>query len=272
MMNRRFFAALLAVLPAFAQTPDPLKFEVASLKPSGPQSVRGSQGGPGTKDPTRYRFALATLRDLIAVAWNVSYFQISSKSPVDKDSYDVIVNVPEGATREQFRQMMKNLLAERLELKSHMESKSLPAYELVIAKGGLKLKESGTASEERQKGDDRFPAFPQAEGMMASFSSAGLHPICRVRGRRQTTGAIAKWLRTPGNEPVVDKTGLTGVYDFTFEYALDTPAALADTAGPGPLADIFAALQEQLGLQLIAKKLPFEVVVVESFNRTPAEN
>ena len=272
-MNRRLFAALVTAWAVLAQTPATPKFEVASVKLSGPQSVRGSDGGPGTKDPTHYRFAMATLQDLIAVGWKVKYFQISSKSPVDKDRYDVIVNVPEDATREQFRQMMRDLLAERFQLRVHTESRNFPAYELVLAKGGLKLKESGLAPKDKSKpGDDRFPVIPATQGMTASFSSAGLHPICRMRGRRQTIAAIAEMLRTPGNAPIVDETGLSGVYDFTFEYALDTPAALTDTVGPPPLADVFAALQEQLGLQLVAKKLPFDVVVVESFNRTPADN
>jgi uncharacterized protein (TIGR03435 family) len=272
MMNRRFFAGLLAASAAFCQTPASLEFEVASVKPSGPQSVRDSGGGPGSKDPTRYHFQSATLRDLIAVAWQVSYFQISSKSPVDKDRYDLIANVPEGATRDQFRQMLKDLLVERFQLKTHLESKDFAAYELVIAKGGLKLKESGATPEAKPSaGDDRFPALPSAMGMVANFSSSNGYPVCRMRGKQQTVGAIARMLRTPGSEPIVDKTGLAGLYDFTFEYALDQPGSHAESDAP-PVADLFMALQEQLGLQLVAKKLPFDVVVVESLARTPAEN
>src|SRR5215469_9076411 len=103
----RAIVILLAaqVLLAQQQSGELPKFEVASVKPSGPQ------GGPGTKDPTHYTFRSSTFQDLIGIAWNVQYFQISSKSAVDKDRFDVVVNVPEGATRDQFRLMMRALLA-----------------------------------------------------------------------------------------------------------------------------------------------------------------
>jgi uncharacterized protein (TIGR03435 family) len=237
------------------------------------RACANSGGGPGTKDPTRYHFQSATLEDLIAEAWRVSRFQIRSRSPLDKDRYDVIANVPEGATRGEFRRMMRDLLADRFQLKSRLESKDFPAYEMAAAKSGPKLKESGAAPEAKTSpGDDRFPNLPSAAGWIANYSSAGLYPICRIRARRQKIDALGAMLRTPGNEPIVDKTGLTGVYDFTLEYALDTPAARLDDMGPPPLPDIFLALEEQLGLQLIAKKLPFDVVVVESFHRIPADN
>jgi uncharacterized protein (TIGR03435 family) len=257
------------------QSTDLPKFEVASLKPSGPQSVRGSQGGPGTKDPTHYSFRSATFQDLIALAWEVQYFQISSKSSIDKDRFDVVVNIPDGATRDQFRQMMQSLLLERFQLKSHIEMRNFPAYELLVAKSGLKLKESGAAPESRKSAasEDRFPPLPPGPGFTANYSSSGIYPLVRMRAQQQPISALTRMLRTPGQEPVVDNTGLTGKYDFTLEYTMDPPGGRATTDGDPPVAPaIFTALQEQLGLQLIAKKLPFNVVVVESFDRTPIGN
>ena len=119
----------------------PLAFEVASIRVSGPQSQRGSEGGPGSKSPTLYRYNAATLQDLIAKAWNVEFFQISSAVPVDRDKFDLSVRVPEGATKEQFRVMLQNLLTERFGLKVHIESREFLAYAMVIAKSGLKLKQ-----------------------------------------------------------------------------------------------------------------------------------
>jgi uncharacterized protein (TIGR03435 family) len=274
------FRAIVILLAAPAilaqpQSSEPTKFEVASVKPSGPQSVRGSQGGPGTKDPTRYNFRSATFQDLIGIAWNVQYFQISSKSAVDKDRFDVIVNIPEGATRDQFRKMMQSLLVERFQLKSHIESKNFPAYELLIAKSGFKLKESGDESEPRKPtaAQDQFPTLPAGPGLIANYSSSGAYPLVRMRAQQQTISALARMLRTPGQEPIVDKTGLTGKYDFTLEYTMDPSGGRAATDAEPPVAPaIFTALQEQLGLQLVAKKLPFDVVVVESFERTAAGN
>jgi uncharacterized protein (TIGR03435 family) len=276
-LTPRLIAILLAAYAVFAQpqSAEPPKFEVASVKPSGPQSIRGSQGGPGTKDPTHYSFRSATFQDLIAIGWNVQYFQISSKSPIDKDRFDIVVNVPEGSTRDQFRKMMQSLLAERFQLKSHLESKNFPAYELLIAKSGLKLKESGAESESRKPAasEDRFPTLPSGPGFTANFSSSGIYPLVRMRAQQQPISALTRMLRTPGQEPVVDKTGLAGKYDFTLEYTMDPSGGHpAGDADPPVAPAIFTALQEQLGLQLVAKKLPFDVVVVESFDKTPTGN
>ena len=221
------FIACLALARSQAADPASPKFEVASVKPSCPQSVRNREGGPGSKDPTHYSFRSATLQDLIAEAWNVRYFQISSKPAVDKDRFDVIANVPEGSTRDQFRLMMRNLLAERFQLKTHIESKNFPAYELLIAKSGFKLKESGGASESCKPAAarDGFPTLPAGPGLMVNFSSRGAYQLVRERGQQQTISTLARTLRTPGEEPVVDKTGLTGKYDFTLEYTMDSSGA-----------------------------------------------
>ena len=271
----RAIVILLAaqVLLAQQQSGELPKFEVASVKPSGPQSVRGSQGGPGTKDPTHYSFRSATFQDLIGIAWNIQYFQISSKSAVDKDRFDVVVNVPEGATRDQFRLMMRALLAERFQLKSHIESKNFPAYELIIAKSGFKLKESGGEPESRKPAaqQDQFPTLPPGPGFVANYSTSGVYPLVRMRAQQQPISALTRMLRTPGQEPIVDRTGLIGKYDFTLEYTMDPQGGRAD-ADPPVAPAIFTAVQEQLGLQLVAKKLPFDVVVVESFDRTPTGN
>jgi uncharacterized protein (TIGR03435 family) len=269
------FIACAALARSQAADPSSPKFEVASVKPSGPQSVRNREGGPGSRDPTHYSFRSATLQDLIAEAWTVQYFQISSKSAVDKDRFDVIANVPEGSTRDQFRLMMRNLLAERFQLKTRIESKDFPAYELVIAKSGLRLKESGGASESPKPAavQDGFPTLPAGPGFVANFSSSGAYPLIRMRAQQQPISAFARMLHVPGQEPIVDKTGLTGRYDFTLEYTMDAlGASHGGDVEPPPAAVIFTALQEQLGLQLVARKLPFDVVVVESFDRTPAGN
>jgi uncharacterized protein (TIGR03435 family) len=72
-----------------------LEFEVASIKPSGPQSVRGSAGGPGSKDPVLYRFGVTSLLDLIATAWGVDYFQVLSPTPLDRQNFDLVAKVPD---------------------------------------------------------------------------------------------------------------------------------------------------------------------------------
>ena len=98
-------------------------------------------------------------------AYHVDYFQVSSKTPIDRETFDLEANVPEeNATREQFRAMLRNLLEERFHLKAHVESREFAAYELVVAKSGLKMKESGAAApaseDSRRPPDEGFPDLP----------------------------------------------------------------------------------------------------------------
>ena len=123
-----------ALVKSRAQSVAPQAFDAASIRQSTSKSVRGSEGGPGSKSPTFYRYGQATLSDLIGVAWNVDPFQIASPSPLDRESFDVSIRLPEGATKEQFRTMLQNLLVDRFNLKAHIESRDYPAYELVVAK------------------------------------------------------------------------------------------------------------------------------------------
>ncbi len=253
-----------------------LKFEVASVKPSTPQSVRGSEGGPGTKDPTHYRFQSVTLRDLVAIAYHVDYFQITSKSALDRDRFDLGANVPEKATRAEFRTMMRALLEERFHFQAHVESREFAGYELVVAKTGLRLKESGASAaaqpEKRAPGDEGFPDLPVGRpGLISNQRVSGGSILVRLKAQQQTVSSLTGFLHAPGEEPIVDKTGLTAKYDFTLEYANDLPTRDGE-ARTSDAPSIFVALQQQLGLQLIAKKLPFDVVVVEAFDRLPTGN
>jgi uncharacterized protein (TIGR03435 family) len=241
------------------------------VKPSGPKSVRGSEGGPGTSDPGRYRFNSASLLDLIALAYNLQYFQISSLAPLDRQYFDFAANVPVGATKEQFRVMLQGMLSERFHLRSHIQSKEFPAYELIVAKGGLKLTEAGSVVEPPARGDG-FPEIPLGQpGISTNFSMRGGYQLVRMKAHEEPASLLARSLRTPDGLPVVDKTGLTGKYDFTLEYAMD-PAPGADVQAPSDAPALFTALRQQLGLELVRKKVPFDVLIVDSIDKLPAEN
>jgi uncharacterized protein (TIGR03435 family) len=201
-------------------------FEVASIKPSGPHSIRGSEGGPGSSDPGLYRFGLASLLDLIAIAYNVQYFQISSPTPLDRQNFDLVAKVPQGATKQQFRAMLQNFLAERFHLKLHIQSKEFPAYELVVAKTGPKLKES-VAGAHPAPSDDGWPDLPpNLPGIAANLTAVGGGvELVRLKAQQEPLSALARMLRIPDDLPVVDKTGLNGKYDFTLEYTTGLPDA-----------------------------------------------
>jgi len=257
-----------------------LAFEVASIRPSGPHSPRGWVGGPGSSDPGRYVFNSANLADLIGVAYDVQFFQISSKKPLDRYVFDLAANVPHGATKSQFREMMRNLLNERFQLRSHIESRGFPAYALVVAGAGLKMKESTgdvappSTESRKSRQDSEFPDLPpDRPGIVVNHSASGGGEIIRVSARRQSVAALARMLGSENGRRLVDATGLKGTYDFTLKFTREystAPSADETLVLEAPLLP--RALQQQLGLQLVAKTLPFDVVVVESFNNIPTEN
>jgi uncharacterized protein (TIGR03435 family) len=238
------------------------------VKLSLPDSPRGWHGGPGTTDPTRYRFGSVALYELIALAYNVEYFQVSSKTALDRDRYDVIANVPEGATKEQFRVMMQNLLAERFRLKSHKETREFPAYELVVAKSGTKL---GTQPE--PSAGEGFPDLaPAKPDMRTTYTNQRGQSVALTRARQMPVAEIVSLVRRAVDAPVVDRTGLTGNYDFTLAFSRQMGSATEGVPEVAIAPSVFTAVQQQLGLQLVSKRLPFEVIVVDFFDRVPAEN
>lgn len=239
----------LLVVAASAQT-----FDAASIKPSGPKSERGSEGGPGRKTPGRYTFGQVTIIELVWTGYGVERYQISSKLPLDQDRFDLVATYPPETTREQFRAMIRNLLAERFHLKAHIETRELSALELVVAKGGHKLKESTSE---------------KAPEMVAANTISNGYSIVKTTAKQAPLTGLVRLLQSGNDTPVVDHTGLTGKYDFTLDYAREMQNA--DTANP-PAPILATAIQKQLGLQLVSKKLPFNVVVVDAVDRLPTEN
>jgi len=258
------FAAVHGV--GHSQTTEPVTtaFEVASVKPSGPKSLRGSDFGPGSSDPTRYYFHSASLLDLIITAYKVEVFQVSSKTALDRQTFDLDTKLPANTTKKQFQVMLQNLLAERFHLKLHIESKEFPAYALVVSKGEPRLNQPAEGA--------NFPNLaPGRPGFERRDSRAGGFRVVRMRAQKQPISWLATMLQSPNGRTVVDQTGLTETYDFTLEFSEEIPNA--DSPPGAPVApDLFKALQQQLGLQLVAKRIPFDVVVIDSVDKMPTEN
>ena len=270
-------AVLLCVSIALGQQSNPkLTFEVASIKPAAPQAMRriqgSSDGGPGTPDPGRIRFTDMPLRALIMRAYDVQTFQVSCPSWMDTQRFDVIAKIAGGATREDTRIMLQNLLADRFKLKLHKESKESPIYELVVAKDGIKIKEAvqtaaapvesagGPPPGSPPRDKDRFLKMPHGQlGIQATVNDR-----MRIQGEAVTMARLTDVLGMALRRPVVDKTGLTGAYDVTLDFSPEGmapgPKGPPAGAGGGNPAEtprdsnesgptIFTAIQEQLGLR-----------------------
>jgi uncharacterized protein (TIGR03435 family) len=261
---------VMSAMPAAAQTPaQKPAFEVVSIKPSVPIPavfMPGTRlvcpisgcGGPGTSDPGRLRFANITLRHLIETAYSVMPYQIEAPSWLESVQFDIVAAVPQGATREQTKLMLQNLLADRFQLKLHHSTKEFPVYMLVVAKSGLNLKEAvGDPSTEGGRA--------KARGTIRKTDASGAQ-ITRFEFDGWTMAKFADMLTqtSQADRPVFDMTGLLGKYDIRMEFA-------PDILNPHSAPDLFTALTEQLGLKLESKKAPVDVLVVDSVQR-PTEN
>jgi uncharacterized protein (TIGR03435 family) len=241
---------LLAALAAAAYSQS---FEVASVK----ISDKFRQGGPDSRrssiDTTSGNLTMRNtpLRQAITWAYKVSPLQISGKA-FDEERYDIIAKAAGPAKTEEMRVMLQTLLAERLKLALHRETKEMSAYAIVEAKGGHKLKES-------ELGDGH--GVKPIEGKIA------------LHGVAASLDLLAMFLSQPLRTPVVDMTGLKGKYDFTFDVSTEVPMDRKEgDSPPDPVSVLQLLLPKQLGLKLEARKLPIEMLVIDHFEKTPIEN
>jgi uncharacterized protein (TIGR03435 family) len=282
-------ALLCTAALAHSQTAVTTAFEAASVKPAraGARPSRpGLEGGPGTSDPGRIRYSNISLRDLILLAYRVRNFQLSAADAkaLDANTFAVQAQLPPDATQTQLRAMLQNLLSERFRLILHREQRVMPGYALVVGKNGTKLKDSAlkdsaekSASNTADTFDplppappnelevhgDGYPNVPPREGSWLVALRSG---YARTHQLSASMEDLAGILSQQLGKPVTDSTALTGKYEFTLSWLSAIPAA--GEGGP----DLFAAVQQQLGLKLEASKVPVEVLIIDHFEKDPTEN
>lgn len=227
----------------FAQT-----FEVASIRASQFQNAdgEGSQRESIEASGDRLTMRSVTLRSCIGWAYNIPDFEIAGDLGTDR--FDITAKAPTPSTILQMRAMLETLLADRFKLTFHRETRQLSSLTLVVAKGGPKLH----ASQEDGPGILR----PSRGAMVAQHA---------------TMSEFITTLAGPLRTPVVDKTGLTGRYDFT----VDLSSYFAQTkAGEQPdlTGIMMSALREQVGLNLESRREAVEMLVVDHIERSPTGN
>lgn len=244
----------LPVCLSFSQTST---FEVASVKPSQRQ-VGKDAGAEVVFGPAGISGRNVTLKQLIVAAYRLQPHQVTGGPGwLDVGEYDVEAKADGPTPREQLARMLQALLADRFRLSLHSETRELRVYELVADKRGAKI----------------HPAQDE-ESRPVQFSAGGF----QLRGDLQQFANLLSVqlsipvIDDPGKPsiasgppvPVLDKTGLTGIYDIAIEMKLE------------PGADAFVlwqrALQDRLGLKLEAGKEPVEVFVVDRAERAPSAN
>ena len=223
------------------------EFEAATIKPvKEPDPNRMNDRTDGRRYTTRN----TTLRDLILMAYGVDRQQTAGGPAwIATDEYDVDA-VGDGIGKQDgnqmvWQEMLQGLLADRFKLTFHWEQREISSYELVVAKGGPKLK-AADANEKQGSGCTR---------------------LGECAFRRDPLQHFARWMGYGVlDRPVVDKTGLAGEFDFTLQWTPDeTQFAGMGIHVPPPVDNpnappgLFTAIEEQLGLRLEPQRIPSEL-------------
>ena len=270
--------ALAVVTPIFAQSvPRPtaggaLRFEVASIK---------RNNGDAQKAFVLQRFLPdggfegfnATLGSVIRLAYGLQDFQmVGGPSWVNTDRFDIQMRGPRGAVESEAPRRLQSLLAERFALKAHREKRDLPIYALVLARAdrslGPRLRRSQFDAEKLKEQDAKL-----LRENPATFTplQCGLAAGRRLGSCGSTLAELATRFPMYVGRIVVDRTGLTGAYQYDLRFG-DQPIPGAGPGGgfpfpttpPDPDAPtLFTALEEQLGLKLVPQTAPVEVLVID---------
>ncbi len=295
---------LLAAGALFGQTPS---FDVASIKPSEtitPAMVQAGKLHVGMKiDGARVDIGNFRLMQLIMKAYDVKMYQVQGPGwLLTGQAFDIVANLPEGATKEQVPAMLQKLLADRFKLQVHTDKEPRAVYALLVGEGGPKLKESAPIDEGPPAG------VTGSSTASVTMNKGGGGTVSTGTGLRQTvtptpdgrflhvdiSGAtmdqLAEGLSPLAGQPIIDETGLKGRYDVVLDLSMaevmaaqralvggppqggaggDAAKPADDASDPG--GSILTAFKP-LGLKLERRKEPLLRVVVDHCEKMPTDN
>jgi uncharacterized protein (TIGR03435 family) len=227
-----------------AQSP---AFEVASVKVN--RSGDGSSSYPRLANG-RLTSQNTPMRLILETAYGLNALQITGPGWIDSDRFDLQATSPPGVPDTEIKPLLQALLKERFQLAAHMETKEMPVYDLIVTKDGPKFAAFDPA---------HIPPTPPRNGADGMI----IGPM--------TMAELARHLTSAAGRPVFDKTGLEGRYFCAITYSRLSTQSTDNATGPGAL-DIFAAVQQQLGLKLEPARAPIEILIVDHAERVPTEN
>ena len=237
---------------------DPV-FEVATIKLSRPDESLSIQVSPGGRQFTATN---ASLRELITFAYEIHPRQVTGGPAwLETEKYDLVARADvEGMpSYKQLRTMLRKLLADRFQLNFHREQKELTVYTIVPGKTGPKLTSS--------------------DGDPNGLPSLGFRGLGSLYARNANMSDFAGLMQTLVlDRPVVDRSGVSGRYDFTLNWTADE-SQFGGRPGQAPHRpanadvppDLYTAIQQQLGLKMESARLPVEVLVIDRVEK-PSDN
>jgi len=236
-MTGKVFVLFGTALALVAQTPT--EFEVASIRPHVFTNPGNESSDTNVSPGGRLVARNVTVKKLIRNAFLVEDSRISGAPGwIDTESYDIDAKTAGGTeiTRDNISQLMRFLLESRFQFRFHRESKEVPEYALEIVKGGAKVTP--------HTGEDKPSMSTNSNGLTVS-----------LKANKLSMSDFAASLARQTGRPVVDRTGLSGDFDFDLKWSTDQAA---DGAGPS----IFTVLQG-IGLRLVSAKGSVDVIVID---------
>ena len=270
---------------------DPLPyFEVATIKPASPQPR------PSSASPAEVHTSNVTARNLIEQAYGVPWTSAKNERVLggpawlDTNHYDIVARIPsdlaeaqQKLSRDQQKQqislMLQSLLAERFHLKLHFETRVLTVYSLVVAKPNPHLVESTNQPESTARESPvpiPLPSKPEdlRHGILVLYNGQS----AQMTARQVSLDDLVHWFAgysEVGGRPVVNQTGLSGLYDFTLRWTRQSlavpPQPGSSDAADSDAPSLLTALPDQLGLRLKPTKAPVEVILIDHTD-PPTEN
>lgn len=266
-----FILAAISAIPIFAQsqtteteTTNPrdqgqqsrLTFDVAAIHPSNPGGVGG--GIKPLPNGTGYIVQNMTVKSMMTVIYRISAGRIQGGHDwFGTAAFDLEAKADRAYGLDDLHTMFKNMLADRFGLKFHTETKQGPVYDLMVDKSGVKMKPDGDL------GNLNIPITPNGPAEFVG-TKVPLSYLCWFLEQQMQSD----------QRPVIDKTGLTQVYDFTLAFMPELPPGVSTEALPPEIQNrprIQDALVEQLGLRLESAKGPVESYVIDHVEK-PSEN
>jgi uncharacterized protein (TIGR03435 family) len=247
-----------------------LTFDVASIRPAPPPDANFHVSVSSPPHSSRFEATNLPIKALLQIAYGFdapvvdapdwasnTFYNIQARSDEAADAR--LAKISDNEVRLEKRNAIRVLLAERLGLKTHLETRNSSIYHLVVGKGGIKMQALPTPP---PPANGEAPPPPPPANVQAHGSQHGLEFVGSNASMRAITGALSSMVEAP----VVDKTGLVGTYNYTLQFGREWSAN-----DPDSWPSIFTAVQEQLGLKLEAVHESVPNLVVDHITK-PTEN